>query len=140
MSMSIADCAAALTEIETLWNAAASPWDPAALSELYLDDALFFGGRAGQSVGRAAIRRYFESYAGVIVSARLELVEQHILRLDSVSLLAQGYGDFSFVLAGQVETRSKLRTTLLVVLTANGLRIRTHHFSVTPEAPPLGQD
>lgn len=139
MIAGIADCQAALAEIESCWNAAARPWNPSALADLYVEDAVFFGGRAGHSVGHQAIRQYFESYAGVIESAHLELVEQRLLRLDEFSFLAQGYGEFSFVLAGNVETRSRLRTTLVVVRTVQGLQIRAHHFSITPEAPPLGQ-
>lgn len=139
MNNQITDCAQALASVQQAWNAAAKVWNPERLASLYLEDALFYGGRAGHSVGAPAIRSYFASYAGVIRSAHLALIEQEILRLDSGSFVAQGYGDFSFVLEGGVSTKSVLRTTLIIVRQNDQLRIRLHHFSVTPDVPPLGQ-
>ena len=139
MNQQITDCAQALTSVQDAWNAAAKIWSPEKLAALYLDDALFYGGRAGHSVGSGAIRTYFDSYAGIIKSAHLTLVEQEILRLDDGSFVAQGYGDFAFELEGGASTRSVLRTTLIIVNHNGALRIRLHHFSVTPAVPPLGQ-
>ena len=139
MNNKITDCALALVRVQDAWNAAAKVWNPEKLASLYLEDALFYGGRAGHSVGAPAIRSYFDSYAGVIRSAYLELVEQEILRLDDSSFVAQGYGDFSFVLEGGASTKSVLRTTLIIVKQDDLLKIRLHHFSVTPDVPPLGQ-
>lgn len=139
MKNHIDDCVLALKAVQDAWNAAAKIWNPEKLASLYLDDALFYGGRAGHSVGSDAIQSYFGSYTGVIKSAHLELVEQEIRRLDGSSFVAQGYGDFAFVLEGGISTKSVLRTTLIIVKQDDALRIRLHHFSVTPSVPPLGQ-
>ncbi len=139
MNNQITDCAPALASVQDAWNAAAKVWNPQALAALYLEDALFYGGRAGHSVGSDAIRTYFDSYEGVIKSAHLTLIEQEILRLDGGSFVAQGYGDFSFVLEGGASTKSIMRTTLIIVKQDDRLKIRLHHFSVTPDVPPLGQ-
>lgn len=139
MKNHIDDCAQALKSVQDAWNAAAKIWNPEKLGHLYLEDALFYGGRAGHSVGSDAIKSYFGSYTGLIKSAHLELVEQEIRRLDDSSFVAQGYGDFAFVLEGGISTKSVLRTTLIIVKQDNVLRIRLHHFSVTPAVPPLGQ-
>lgn len=120
------------------WNKAAADWNLTALAALYTPDALLFGGRAGHSVGGAAIHGYFESYAGVILSASLELFDQQILNTGETSLIAQGFGDFAFTLAGERRTRSRMRTTLLLDWRDGVTRIRLHHFSPPPEAPPLG--
>src|SRR5262245_35298774 len=71
--------AAALAQVQAAWNAAARNWDPPALTAVYTQDALFFGGRPGHCVGADAILDYFASYAGIIESASLELLEQHVL-------------------------------------------------------------
>jgi uncharacterized protein (TIGR02246 family) len=128
---------AALAQIQAAWNAAARRWSPAALTAVYTDDALFFGGRPGHSVGAAAIHAYFASYEGVIESATLELVEQQYLRLADNSFVAQGYGEFAFVLSGGKPSGSRLRTTLIVVLQEGEWKIWQHHFSTTPEVPPI---
>src|SRR4051794_32736492 len=67
---------AALRAVERDWNAAARDWNTAALAALYTDDAVFFGGRPGHSVGQAQVRNYFESYAGMFTTVRLALVDQ----------------------------------------------------------------
>lgn len=135
----IHDQAQALGAVEAAWNAAALAWDAQALAAIYTDDALLFGGRPGHAVGRAAIRDYFASYDGTIVSGRMALVEQQLQALAPELLLAQGYVDFAFVLAGDRHTRSSLRSTLILQRLQGTWRIRQHHFSPVPEAPPLGQ-
>jgi uncharacterized protein (TIGR02246 family) len=128
---------AALAQVEAAWNAAAHRWDAHALTAIYTDDALFYGGRPGHSVGGPAIHAYFASYEGVIESATLTLVEQQFIHLAPDCFLAQGYGEFAFVLSGGRPSRSRLRTTLVVVLQQGAWKIRQHHFSTTPEAPPI---
>lgn len=128
---------ALLEALAARWSRAASTWDVAALTGLYTDDALLFGGRPGLAAGRAAVGDYFGSYQGVIRSATLELVEQHILAIDEAGFFAQGFAEFGFALASGTRTRARLRTSLLVIREAGG-RIRAHHFSPIPDAPPLG--
>jgi uncharacterized protein (TIGR02246 family) len=128
---------AALAQVQAAWNAAARRWEAGALTAVYTEDALFFGGRPGHSVGTGGIREYFASYEGVIESATLELVEQQFIRLADDCFLAQGYGEFAFVLSGGRPSRSRLRTTLIVVLLQGEWKIRQHHFSTTPESPPI---
>ena len=120
------------------WNREAGNWGAQKLSSLYTDDALFFGGRPGHSVGAAEITAYFDSYHGVIISAHLKLVEQHVLMINEDCIMAQGFGEFDFVLAGNKSTQSRLRTTLVICRDGGGWKIRAHHFSTIPEAPPLG--
>lgn len=128
---------AVLAQIQDEWNAAACPWNADALTAAYSNDALFFGGRPGHSVGAGAIHEYFASYMGVIESATLELVEQQVIHLAQDCLLAQGYGEFAFVLSGGRTSRSRLRTTLVIALHDGKWKIRQHHFSTTPESPPI---
>jgi uncharacterized protein (TIGR02246 family) len=130
---------AALTSVERAWNAAGSAWNPDALASVYTTDALLFGGRPGHAIGASAIRDYFGSYVGVIHSGTMQLVDQQVLELVPGVFLAQGFVDFSFVLDANQSTKSFLRTTLVVVRQDGRWRIRQHHFSPTPAAPPLGQ-
>lgn len=127
----------ALAIVQAAWNAGARRWNPDALTAVYTEDALFFGGRPGLSAGTGAIREYFASYVDVIESATLELVEQRFIRLGPDCFLAQGYGDFSFVLAGNRTSRSRLRTTLVIARQDGEWRIRQHHFSTEPQSPPI---
>ncbi len=129
----------ALASVERAWNAAGGAWNPDALADVYTSDALLFGGRAGHTVGASAIRQYFGSYVGIIHSGAMELVDQQILRLAPGVLLAQGFVNFAFVLNDNQSTKSFLRTTLVVVQQNGQWKIRQHHFSPTPAAPPLGQ-
>lgn len=130
---------AAIDAVECAWNAAAKSWDPAALVACYTEDAMLFGGRPGHAVGEAALRDYFGSYDGVIFSGTLSLVDQELRLIAPDVVLAQGFIDFAFVLAGNQTTRSHLRTTLVVLQHAGQWRIAQHHFSAVPAAPPLGQ-
>ena len=127
-----------LAAIIAAWNRAAQDWDPAALTRLYSQDAVLFGGRPGLASGNAAIAAYFESYRGVILSASLDLSDQTLLDVGENALLAQGFGLFAFVLAGGKPTRQEMRTTLLLDWSSGETLIRAHHFSPVPAAPPLG--
>jgi uncharacterized protein (TIGR02246 family) len=128
----------AIAAVQQDWNQAGSSWSPDALAAVYTNEAVFFGGRPGHSVGQDAIRSYFASYGGVIERGQMTWVDPQCLELDAESFLAQGYVDFAFTLAGGCETRSRLRATWVIVRTVSGLRIRLHHFSPTPDVPPLG--
>lgn len=127
----------ALALVQAAWNEAAGRWDPDAFADLYTDDALFYGGRPDHSVGAAAIRGYFASYHDVIETGALELVEQHVVRLAPACFLAQGFGYFSSVLRGKGASRSRLRTTWIIVRQDGRWKIRQHHFSAPPDAPPI---
>ena len=127
-----------LDEMQNAWNLAAKVWNPKALANLYADNALFYGGRPGHSVGASAIQAYFASYDGIIQSAVLDLVEQQLVQISPESFTAQGFGAFSFVLNGGRNTKSVLRTTLILSKLNGHWKIQLHHFSVTPEVPPLG--
>lgn len=131
----------ALAAVQAAWNDAGKDWNVDALTSMYTADALFYGGRPAHSVGTQAIRRYFASYEGVILSATMELVDQHVLSLGEGMFLAQGAVDFSFVLGGNQHTSSRLRTTMLCVRQQGaGWKIRQYHFSPLPPSPPLGRD
>ena len=129
----------ALDDVAARWNAAADPWSADALAAIYTVDALFFGGRPGHSVGAQAIHTYFKSYEGVIRSGRMLLVDQHIKCLAPSCVMSQGFVEFSFELADGQVTQSRLRTTLVMVRDQGDWQIAQHHFSTTPEVPPLGQ-
>jgi uncharacterized protein (TIGR02246 family) len=137
MNDRIEEARSVLSKIETAWNAGARSWNPHALTAVYTPDALFFGGRPGHSVGAEAIRGYFASYDGVIESATLDLVEQHLIPLADDCFLAQGFGEFMFALSGGRTSTSRLRTTLVIGLHEGEWRIRQHHFSAEPESPPI---
>jgi len=128
---------AALRAVERDWNAAALHWDTAGLAALYTEDAVFYGGRVGHSVGREAIRKYFESYAAMFTSVRLALVEQELRALGPDCWLAQGYAAFEFDMKNGGSSQAKLRSTLVLVNKLEGWRILQHHFSATPAAPPI---
>lgn len=127
-----------LADMQNAWNLAAKVWNPKALAKLYADNALFYGGRAGHSVGVAAIQGYFASYDGIIQSAILDLIEQEFVQISPESFVCQGFGAFSFVLNGGRQTQSVLRTSLVLSQLNGHWKIQLHHFSVTPEVPPLG--
>jgi ketosteroid isomerase-like protein len=137
MSEDIYEGRRGLAEVERRWNAAAQPWNPAALCALYTDDALLMGGRPGHSVGRERIRGYFSSYLNVIESASLELKDQQLVVLGQSRYLAQGEGHFEFHLAAGTRSSSVLRTTLLLA-GPSPWSIQAQHFSPAPPAPPLG--
>lgn len=125
-------------DVALAWSKAAAGWDAQALADLYSTDALLFGGRADHAIGHAAIRTYFESYDGVIASASLDLLDHEVLPAGPETVLAQGFCEFAFTLAGDRHTRSRLRFSWLLDHAGGEPRIRAHHFSPVPEAPPLG--
>ncbi|MFT4067835.1 YybH family protein [Paraburkholderia sp.] len=130
-------CGPALAVVQAAWNAAARDWNPDALADVYTENALFFGGRPGHAAGHDAIREYFASYDDVIRSATLDLVEQHFIPLGDDCFLAQGYGEFLFVLGDGKTSRSRLRTTLVIAARHGEWKIRQHHFSTSPDVPPV---
>jgi uncharacterized protein (TIGR02246 family) len=137
MIQTTGDAATALAAVEAKWNEAAARWNAGKLTSVYARDALFFGGRPGHSVGASDIHKYFASYEGVIASATLALVEQQFIWLAQDCFLAQGYGEFTFTLGDGALSHSRLRTTLIVALQNGEWKIRQHHFSTTPESPPI---
>jgi uncharacterized protein (TIGR02246 family) len=130
----------ALRSVERAWNEAASGWQADRLAALYTDDAVFYGGRPGHSVGREQVRAYFASYVGVLASTRLDLVDQTLLKLGDDTYLAQGYGHFHFDLVQGGKSEAVWRTTLVIVRREGDWKILQHHFSATPEAPPIHQE
>jgi len=127
----------ALRSVERDWNAAARHWDAESLAALYTDDALFYGGRPGHSVGQEKVRGYFESYAGTLAAARLALVDQELRKLSEGVYLAQGYARFDFDLTAGGGSSTVLRSTLVLTHRPEGWRIAQHHFSATPAEPPI---
>lgn len=122
------------------WNAAGAVWDCKRLADFYTDDGLFFGGRPGHSVGREAIGAYFRSYIGTIAACRLKLRDQHVVSLDADRFVAQGFGEFSFMLADGLATQSVVRTTLMLVRQHDTWKARLWNFAPSPEKPPLGRE
>lgn len=129
----------ALRSVEQGWNAAAEGWDPSALAALYTEDAVFYGGRVGHSVGRGQIQAYFESYVGMFTTVQLALVDQELRVLADGVILAQGVAAFTFGLSSGATSQAELRSTLVLVRRAEGWRILQHHFSPTPAVPPVPQ-
>lgn len=129
----------AVAVVERAWNLAARRWDADALAAVYTPDALFFGGRPGHFVGCNSIREYFASYEGVIVSGTVKLVDQSLVEVTPQCFLSQGYAEFSFLLAGNESTRSRVRATFMLVRQGDVWKIRQHHVSASPIEPPLGQ-
>lgn len=127
----------ALRSIERRWNEAATPWNPDGLASIYTEDALFYGGRPQHYVGREGVRDYFRSYVGILRSVTLKLVDQHIVNFTPAAFIAQGLGEFGFVLSSGKQTRNELRTTLTIVKRDHEWSIVGHHFSPKPEAPPI---
>lgn len=134
------DAQAALDQAVAGWNEAGSAWNTAALAAEYTEDGLLFGGRAGHFVGRGAIQGYFASYNGAILAGSMRLFDTELRVLAPGCVLAQGMADFSFLLAGNEQTRSTLRATLVLRQEAGRWLIADHHFSTVPAAPPLGKD
>ena len=81
-----------------------------------------------------AIRDYFASYDGVILSGTMKLVDQQILPLAPGVVLAQGFVDFAFVLARRPAdaSHSCARLSWSCCDSRAGGSIRQHHFSPTP--------
>jgi ketosteroid isomerase-like protein len=128
-----------LRSMESAWNAAALHWDVDGLTALYSGHATMFAGRPGMATGTQGVRGYFASYIGMLSSTQLELVEQVITELGPDAFLAQGYGNFRFTLASGKPSACTLRTTWLLVRRSGRWLIAHHHFSATPEVPPVPQ-
>ena len=137
--LSPAEVEAAFHSIGSRWNAAAANWDVAGLAALYVDEAVLFGGRPGHSVGKNAIRDYFFSYNQILASVRIELFEQHVFQVGADALLAQGHGNFHFVRVGGKASQAVLRTTWAIARRGTDWLIFQHHFSASPESPPIPQ-
>ncbi len=132
---------AILDEALARWNAAGRTWNVSAYADCFTEDGLFFGGRPAHAVGRAAIRAYFESYVGVIKVCQLALRDQQFVEAGPGFLLAQGWGEFTFVLADGERTGSTVRTTWLLQQMPDGpWKIRQQHIAPPPAVPPLGRD
>ncbi len=134
---SVSDHEAALRAVERGWNAAARDWNPAGLAALYTEDAVFYGGRPGHSVGRQQVSAYFESYVGMFTHVGLALIDQELRALGDDVCLAQGYARFSIDLAAGGTTTAVLRSTLVLVRRPEGWLIAQHHFSATPDTVPI---
>jgi hypothetical protein len=138
MNQEAIHCSQILNNMQDAWNAAAKVWNPNTLAQLYAENALFYGGRPGHSIGATEIQKYFASYQGLIESAVLDLIEQELVQTGSDCFIAQGFGSFAFMLSGGRATKSVMRTTLVLKQIGGIWKIQLHHFSVTPEVPPLG--
>ena len=135
------DHQAVLDQALERWNAAGLRWNPSAYADCFTEDGLFFGGRPTHAVGRNAIRAYFESYVGVITVCQLALRDQQFVEAGPGFLLAQGWGEFSFILADGERTGSTVRTTWLLQQLPDGKwKIRQQHIAPPPAVPPLGRD
>lgn len=119
------------------WNEAAKNWNVEGLTAMYTEDALMFGGRPGLSIGLPGMRQYFGSYAGLLASTHLELVDQYIVELTPGVLLAQGFGVFKFRLVSGEDTGTTMRTTLVIAHRDGRWKIQQHHFSTIPDKPPI---
>lgn len=120
------------------WNDAAAVWNPDELTRLYADDALFFGGRQEHFVGRDQVKIYFESYRDMLASVELRPKQQHIRRLPSGLVMAQGFADIGFTLLSGSRTNAMFRTSwLLQPCDSSTWEITTHHFSPVPETVPI---
>ena len=96
------------------------------------------GGRPGHQIGRAAIRDYFASYTGTILSGSLTLSEFSAQQIGHDCVMGQGFVNFRFHLKGDEHTTSRLRGAWVLHAHAGCWRIRLHHFSTVPVQPPLG--
>jgi len=135
-----ADAQAALDQVIADWNVASASWDATGIAATYSEDGMLFGGRPGHFVGRASIREYFASYDGVILSGSMRMSGMVVRELGSACLLFQGMAHFAFTLAGNRQTQSQLRATLVLNREPDRWRIVDHHFSPIPAEPPLGND
>ncbi|WP_421697354.1 YybH family protein [Ancylobacter sp.] len=123
-------------EVESRWNAAASPWDAVALAGLYNDDALFFGLLPEFFVGRSAIEAYFSYYVGLYSGVTLSLVDQEVREISPTIIAAQGFGDIRNTRCDGLVVASRVRTSLVMTRSAQGWGISLHHFSHIPASFP----
>src|SRR5690606_2436805 len=111
-------------------NAAASTWDIKALSDIYCEDALFFGLLPALYKGRSEIEMYFGSYQDNLDSVSLNLVEQHIRSLAPGIFLAQGFGDILNRHRNGASTERKVRSSFVIKYVEGIWKISLHHFSL----------
>jgi uncharacterized protein (TIGR02246 family) len=128
-----------LRMIQDRWNLAGLIWDVEALTAMYTPDAVMYGGRPGMSIGHAGMRQYFSSYVDMLASTKMELKDQVMIRLAPNVYLAQGYGVFQFTLRTGKKSDTTMRTTLVLVEREKEWKILQHHFSSTPDKPPIPQ-
>ena len=127
----------ALAAVQRDWNAAALNWNVDGLAAVYTDDAVLFAGRPGIAIGQSQIRDYFVSYANDLKSTSMELVDQYLLQLSEDVVLAQGYVKFQFASLSGKQGGALMRTTLTLVKRQGAWKLIQHHFSMTPDAPPI---
>jgi hypothetical protein len=122
--------------IESQWNAAAANWDVDALSDIYVEDAVLFGGLPELSVGKIAIRDYFSTYIGTLKSVKMAMVDQRLLEVETQTCVAQGFVDFNFYLCDGKTISTKMRTTWVITVREGEPKLLAHHFSNIPLTPP----
>lgn len=128
----------ALRCIEQKWRMGGVPYDPARLSSLYTDDALFYGGLAQLYAGREQIRAYFDYYVGLVASSVIALRDQNLIWLSDETVAAQGIVEFAFGLPDGRSTSLTQRSTLIVTRTDDAdWLVRLQHFSVRPAETPV---
>jgi uncharacterized protein (TIGR02246 family) len=128
-----------LSDVQERWNEAALTWDVAGLTAMYTPDAVMYGGRPGMSVGHTGMHQYFSSYIDMLASTKLDLTDQVMIELAPNVYLSQGYGVFQFQLKSGKKSGTTMRTTLVLVERDNEWKILQHHFSLTPDEPPVPQ-
>ncbi len=128
--------AAILKELEARWSKASADWDPVALAALYSDDAMLFGG-LGELFAGPRVLDYFEFYKGNILSATLAFHDQHYIELAPDIWLAQGFGSFTLRTAKGGPFEMRQRTSWVFSRQGGEWKIRSHHFSPIPAAPPV---
>jgi len=122
--------------VESAWNSAAANWDIDALSAIYVDEAMLFGGLPNLSVGKVVIREYFASYVGILKSVKMRMVDQTIVQANQDTYVAQGFVDFVFDLVDGNTINTTMRTTWVIVQRDNQAKLLAHHFSNIPAVPP----
>ncbi|WP_292678880.1 nuclear transport factor 2 family protein [Mesorhizobium sp.] len=120
---------AALDQIQQRWNEASAPWDKRLLSQIYTQDALFFGLLPRLYVGRSEIEEYFGSYQLILEKVNLTLVDQNTRSLSRGLFAAQGFGDIvNYYRDGSV-VKNRVRTSFVVSRINGDWQIYLHHFS-----------
>ena len=128
-----------LDQIQNRWNQAASTWDVKALAQIYTPDALFFGLLPKLYIGRVQIEEYFGSYQIVLESVTLDLVDQNTRPLGSGAFSAQGFGRILNRYRDGSVVPNTVRSSFVVVQTADRWEISLHHFSDLIPDRSIGQ-
>lgn len=120
---------AVLDQIQQRWNEASATWDKKLLSQIYTQDALFFGLLPKLYVGRAEIEDYFGSYQMILERVTLNLIDQNTRSLGSGAFAAQGFGDIvNYYRDGSV-IKNRIRSSFIVVKNDGEWQVSLHHFS-----------